>query len=161
MRGGRDALLSSASQARLGGSGAAWLVAALCMAWPGAASGQAGADDPARLNVLEMLGRCDTAPGDEIVVCGRRNQDRYRLPLLGRRDSGVGAGNVRGEVPRASADATASGGCGIFQHQRRCSRAEMEEAGYFRGRDPVSFLGDLVTVLIDPDAEVRPPPPIP
>lgn len=37
----------------------------------------------------------------------------------------------------------------------------MEEFGYFQRRDPVSLLGDLVTVLIDPDAEVRDPPPIP
>jgi hypothetical protein len=154
-------LLSPASPARIGGSGTAWFVAAAVLCWPAAASGQAGAEDPARLNVLEMLGRCDTAPGDEIVVCGRRGQDRYRLPQLGRRQAGVGAGNVRGEVPRASADAAAPGGCGIFQHQRRCSRAEMEEVGYFRGRNPVSFLGDLVTMLVDPDAEVRPPPPIP
>jgi hypothetical protein len=116
---------------------------------------------PARLNVLEMLGRCDAAPGDEVLVCGRRNQDRYRLSPLGRRESGVGAGNARGEAPRASTEVAASGGCGIFQHQRRCSRAEMEEVGYFRGRDPASVLSDLVTVLIDPDADVRPPPPIP
>jgi hypothetical protein len=158
-------LLSPASSARIGGSGAArrraWFAAALWLAWPAAASGQTGAEDPARLRVLEVLGRCDAAPGDEVVVCGRRNQDRYRLPQLGRREAGVGAGNVRGEAPRASTDVAASGGCGIFQHQRRCSRAEMEEVGYFRGRDPVSFLGDLVTVLIDPDADVRPPPPIP
>jgi hypothetical protein len=112
----------------------------------------------ARLSVLEMLGRCDTSATDEIVVCGRRNQDRYRLPRLGRGESGVGAGNVRGEAPRASTEVAASGGCGIFQHQRRCGRAEMEEAGYFRGRNPVSFLGDLVTMLIDPNANVRPPP---
>ena len=116
---------------------------------------------PATLNVLELLGRCDTAAGDEIVVCGRRGQDRYRLSPARPGESGVGAGNVRGEVPRASTEVAASGGCGIFQHQRRCSRAEMEEVGYFRGRDPASFLGDLVTVLIDPDAEVRPPPPLP
>jgi hypothetical protein len=102
--------------------------------------------------VLEKLGRCDQSAADEIIVCGRRNQDRYRLPELGRREPGVGAGKLRGEAPRASAEVAAPGGCGIFQHQRRCSRAEMEEAGYFRGRDPVSFLGDLVTMLVDPDA---------
>lgn len=163
---GRDALLSVSSSAWRGGPRAARLsragfAAFIWLVWPMAASGQTGADDPARLNVLEMLGRCDASATDEIVVSGRRNQDRYRLPQLGRRDSGVGAGNFRGEVPRASTEATASGGCGIFQHQRRCSRAEMEELGYFRGRDPASFLVGLVTALIDPDAEVRPPPPIP
>jgi hypothetical protein len=156
-------LLSPAKSARIGGSGAAWLAAAAAawLCWPGAAGGQGGADDPARLSVLERLGRCDQTAGEEIVVCGRRNQDRYRLSPLGRREAAVGAGNVRGEAPRASTEVAAAGGCGIFQHQRRCSRAEMEEAGYFRGRNPVSFLGDLVTALIDPEAEVRPPPPLP
>jgi hypothetical protein len=124
---------------------------------------QAGAEEPARLRVLEMLSRCERAAGDEIVVCGaRRDPDRYRLPAFGRNGAAAaGAGNVRGEAPRASTEVAASGGCGIFQHQRRCSRAEMEEAGYFRGRDPASFLRDLITVLADPDADVRPPPPIP
>jgi hypothetical protein len=159
--------LSNAACWRPGGTGAARLsraafAASLCLAWSSPASAQAGADDSAaRLRVLEILGRCNTAPGEEILVCGRRNHDRYRLSELGRREAVVGAGNVRGEAPRASTEAAVSGGCGIFQHQRRCSRAEMEEVGYFRGRDPLSFLGDLVTVLVDPDADVRPPPPIP
>jgi hypothetical protein len=143
--------------------GRASLAALVWLAWPAAAAGQAGAEDPARLRVLEMLGRCESAPGDEILVCGpRRDPDRYRLPEFSRgTGAAVGAGNVRGEAPRASTDVTASGGCGIFQHQRRCSRAEMMEAGYFGGRDPASFLRDLVTMLADPDADVRPPPPLP
>lgn len=159
--------LSNAACWRPGGPGAARLsgaafAAAVCLAWWSPAIGQAGADDSAaRLRILEILGRCNTAPGEEIVVCGRRSQDRYRLPPLGRRESGVGAGNVRGEAPRASAEVAASEACGIFQHQRRCSRAEMEEMGYFQGRDPISFLGALVAKLADPDADVRPPPPIP
>jgi hypothetical protein len=138
------------------------LAAAIWLAWPLSAAGQAGADEDAtRFRVLEILGRCSTGPGDEIVVCGRRSQDPYRPPQLGPRASGVGAGNVRGEVPRASMEVSAAQPCGIFQGQRRCSREEMEEFGYFQGRDPASFLGDLVTMLIDPDTDVRVPPPIP
>jgi len=138
------------------------LAAAIGLAWPAVAIGQSGVDEPmARLRVLEILGRCDTAPGDEVVVCGRRNHDRYRLPQLGPRGSGVGSGYVRGEVPRASTDAGPPQPCGIFQGQRRCSREEMAEFGYFQGRDPISLLSNLVTVLIDPDADVGEPPPIP
>lgn len=148
-----------------GGGGRLWrpsLAAAIWLAWPLAASGQSEADEEAaRFRVLEILGRCSTGPGDEIVVCGRRNQDRYRLPEFARRAPGAGAGKLRGEVPRASMDVSVAQPCGIFQGQRRCSREEMEEFGYFQGRDPVSFLGDLVTVLIDPDATVREPPPLP
>ena len=88
-------------------------------------------------------------------------QDRYRIRQFGRREAGLGAGNARGESPRASTEVAASGECGIFQHQRRCSRSEMEEAGYFAGRNPLSFLGALVTVRVVPDADVTEPPPIP
>jgi len=141
--------------------------ALILLAWaawsaPAPAHGQSGAEVAARFRLIETAGRCDTAPGDEIVVCGaRRNPDRYRIPQLGRRGPAAGAGNVRGEAPRASTEAAASGACGIFAHERRCSREEMEEFGYFQGRNPVGFLGDLVTILVDPDAEVRSPPPIP
>jgi len=163
----RDVLLSPSNAAGPGGPGAARLrraslAAAIWLAWPLAANGQAAADEPAaRLRVLEILGRCDTSPSDEVVVCGRHSQDRYRLPQLGRREAGAGAGYARGEAPRASADVSAPQPCGIFQGQRRCSREEMAEFGYFQGRDPISLLGDLVTVLIDPDADVRAPPPLP
>jgi hypothetical protein len=133
------------------------------LAWSAPASGQSGAEEAAaRFRLLATAGRCDTAPGDEIVVCGaRRNPDLYRLPQLGPRRTAPGAGNARGEAPRASTEAAASGACGIFQHERRCSREEMAEYGYFQGRNPVGFLGDLVTMIADPDAEVRPPPPLP
>jgi hypothetical protein len=153
-----------AAHPRAGLSRTILAAALLCLAWPAAATGQSGAEDPARLRVLELLGRCESAPGDEIVVCGaRRDPDRYRLPEFSRNAAAAaaGAGHVRGEAPRASTDVAPPRGCGIFQHQRRCSRAEMAEAGYFEGRDPASFLRDLITILADPDADVRPPPPIP
>jgi hypothetical protein len=143
--------------------GRAALAALAVLAWSAPAAGQSGAaEEAARFRLLDMAARCETAPGDEIVVCGaRRNPDRYRIPQLGRRGSAPGAGHARGEAPRASTEVAASGGCGIFAHERRCSREEMAEFGYFQGRNPVSFLGDLVTLLVDPDADVRPPPPIP
>lgn len=155
--------VTARSNPRMLRGGRAALAALTGLAWAAPASGQSGAEAAAaQFRLLETAGRCDTAPGDEIVVCGARsNSDRYRLPRLGRRDSVVGAGNARGEAPRASTEAAASGGCGIFQHERRCSREEMAEFGYFQDRNPLSFLGDLVTMLVDPDADVRPPPPIP
>lgn len=139
------------------------IAAVIWLAWPSLAIGQAAAQDAtAGFRVLEMLDRCSTSPTDEIVVCGaRRNQDRYRVPEFGRRDAVGGAVPVPGEIPRASTEVAASGDCGIFQGQRRCSGAEMAEAGYGEGRDPITFLGALVTRLADPDADVRPPPPLP
>jgi len=136
---------------------------AICIAVSSAAIGQARAEDPiANIRILDTLNRCDTSPTDEIVVCGaRRDRDRYRIPEIGRGNSARLGDHVRGEAPRASADAAATGSCGIFQGQRRCSRAEMAEAGYGEGRNPITVLGNLLTRLADPDADVGPPPPIP
>jgi hypothetical protein len=155
-RGGRDGFAPLQA-----GLTRASLAALVWLAWFGPAVGQSGTEAAAQFRVLETLGRCDTAPGDEVVVCGRRNLDRYRLPQLGRHGAGSGSGYVRGEVPRASTGAGPHQPCGIFQGQRRCSREEMAEFGYYQGRDPISMLGDLVTVLIDADADVREPPPLP
>src|SRR5207253_1327300 len=104
--------------------------------------------DPARLRSLETLQGCNAAPAGEVVVCGRRrSQDRYRLPQPGRPNN-VGDAGPAGEMPRASTEVAASGSCGMFQGQRRCSRAEMAEAGYGEGRDPITFIGALVTRLV-------------
>jgi hypothetical protein len=92
------------------------------------------------------------------VVCGRSEASRYRLPRLGDSRAVPGAANVRGEVPRASVDPAASGPCGIFQGQRACGEAEMAEFGYGQGRDPISFVGNLIARLADPEADSGPPP---
>lgn len=137
---------------------ALWLLSSL----PATAQGTAEAA-AANFRILDAIGGCGASrPGDEIVVCGsRRNGERYRIPQLGQRGAGAGAGYRRGEAARASTQAAESGGCGIFQGQRRCSPAEMAEAGYGEGRNPIAFVANLVARLADPDANVGPPPAIP
>jgi len=104
---------------------------------------------------------CSTREAGEIVVCGDRDRgERYRLPLPTVREVGE-QGAVIGEVPAPSTQDPFLSGCGMFRGQRRCSKREAEAYGYGRGRDPVTLVGRLVTVLVDPDAEVGPPPTVP
>lgn len=101
---------------------------------------------------------CGAASVGEIVVCGDRDRDaRYRLPLPTTREVGE-QGAVIGEAPAPSVQDPFLSGCGIFRGQRRCSQREAEAYGYGRGRDPVTLVGRIVTKLIDPDAEIGPPP---
>jgi hypothetical protein len=107
---------------------------------------------------------CDRLQADEIVVCGSRDAgegDRYRLPLPFDQEAMRGSGNRRGEVPGASLDPSVIGPCGIFQGQRRCSRAEAAKDGVGGGKDPISALIKLGTRLADSDADVEPPTPLP
>ena len=107
---------------------------------------------------------CDPSQVNEIVVCGSREAgeaDRYRLPLPVEEGPSHRAGNRRGEVPGASLDPGAIGPCGIFQGQRRCSKAEAAKDGLGGGKDPISALIKLGTKLADPDADVEPPTPFP
>jgi len=133
------------------------------LASPAALAQDRAEDAVARFRVLDRIDPCSASrPDDEIVVCGnRRDRDRYRLPQLGRTNALFGAGNMRGEVPRPSADPIATGGCGIFQDQHRCSKAEMADAGYGGGRNPLTFITNLAVRLVDPDAETGSPPLIP
>jgi hypothetical protein len=119
-----------------------------------AASSQPPHQDAANFRILDILDSC-RAPGrpDDVVVCGRRTDpNRYRLPLPSR-NRPLGAGNVRGEAPRATAEENAAAPCGIFQGQRLCGEDEMAEFGYGQGRDPITFLGTVVTRLIDPEPQ--------
>lgn len=105
---------------------------------------------------------CKQAGTDEIVICGSRSPgDVYRLPLAEDDAASLDAPARRGEVPNASADRLNGNGCGIFEGQRRCSKAEMLRYGYGGGLDPLSMLLKLGTILADPDADVAPPPPLP
>ena len=107
---------------------------------------------------------CEQSQVTEIVVCGSRGAgeaDRYRLPLPAEEDSTRGSGNPRGEVPGASLDPSVIGRCGIFQGQRRCSKAEAAKDGLGGGKDPISALIKLGTRLADPDADVELPTPFP
>jgi len=88
---------------------------------------------------------------DEIVVCGRRTSDAYRVPPS---TEGGLAGDLRGragEVPSASPDRLAGGPCGIFAGERRCGKAEAKLYGYDGDKNPVSVLIDVGEALIDPD----------
>ena len=65
-----------------------------------ASAGYATTPDVLRLSALETYQqrttvepRCRQAAGDEIVVCGRREADRYRVPLIER-----DPGDPRGET---------------------------------------------------------------
>jgi hypothetical protein len=99
------------------------------------------------------LSRCpDRGMPDEIIVCSRRDDpERHRLPMRDERGPAYGRGNVRGEVPRASAESNPSAPCGIFEGQRRCSKAEMREYGYYGGRDPITAVTRVIESVVDPD----------
>lgn len=73
---------------------------AVMLASSGAALAGAPTVDTGTLAALDMHKkltsvepRCRQAAGDEIVVCGRRDADRYRVPLIERE-----AGDPRGET---------------------------------------------------------------
>lgn len=127
------------------------IAAAIWLSWSPAAIAQETAPD-SRLRILDAVDPCNAVrSANEIVVCGnRREGERYRVPERGP-SAVAGGGYVRGEVPRASAEMPVSGGCGIFQGQRRCSEAEMAEFGYGEGRDPITFVTKLVARLADPE----------
>lgn len=109
----------------------------------------------------EAARNCSAAGAGEVVVCGDRDRgDRFRLPLPTDREVGE-QGAVIGEAPAPSVQDPFLSGCGIFRGQRRCSKREAEAYGYGRGRDPVTLVGRLVTVLADPDAEIGPPATVP
>jgi hypothetical protein len=104
---------------------------------------------------------CRSSSTGEVVVCADRDGDRYRLPLPDEREPGGASAHVRGEIPRASAENPSAGGCGLFQGQRHCSKADALRYGYGGGADPLSFALKLGKALFDPDANLAPPPPLP
>ena len=107
---------------------------------------------PALRMELEIPRCPDRATPDEIMVCGRRgDQERYRLPLRDERGSVYARGHPRGEVPKASAEANPSAPCGIFEGQRRCSKAEMRDYGYYGGRDVIAGATKVIESVVDSD----------
>lgn len=87
----------------------------------------------------------------EILVCGRRDDQRARLPLPGERDARDGARRATGDVPVASAARMRAGSCGVVQTGESCT-----------GGLPVLTAARAVIQgirrLIDPDAAIEPPP---
>lgn len=88
--------------------------------------------------------------GGEIVVCGQRRGDAYRLPPS---DEHGEPGDLRGregEVPSASPDRLGRR-CGIFAGERLCGKKQMELYGYGGGRDPISVVVGIGKALLDPE----------
>ena len=88
--------------------------------------------------------------GEEIVICGRPDrQERYRVPEEFRDQAEPGQ-RIRG-IGTASLDAEPFAPCGIFQGQRRCSKADAAEFGYGNGRDPITVAGKIIAEITNPD----------
>ena len=129
------------------------LVASLASA-PGAAA-QVTAEQALANARIGPAPRCGAARAeDEIVVCGSRagERSRYRIPEgMLKPEPGARSGLIAGEAPRASAAANPTAPCGIFEGQRRCSKAEAALYGYGEGRDPLTVGGKVVDALTDPE----------
>jgi hypothetical protein len=113
----------------------------------------AGADEMIeRARIIPANDGCRSGrAGDEIVVCGRRQDpDRYRLPLRDEPGSLSEYDRAFGDLPRASLE-TSFAPCGIFQGQRSCSKHEAAAYGYGNGRDPLTVATKLIGSLTDPD----------
>ncbi len=97
---------------------------------------------------------CDRSGGG-IVVCGSRAERnaKERLPLP---REPVEGRPVVGDTPRASAAAPRQGACGVVGGQG---------TGGVGGGVPilgaVMLAGKAITHLLDPDADMAPPPPVP
>ncbi|MDI1297169.1 MAG: hypothetical protein PSY12_15045 [bacterium] len=98
----------------------------------------------------QVVRPCDRS-GDAIVICGTQAQRNAheRLPLP--RDPTAGA-PIRGDAPRASAAAARQGSCGVVGGQG------MGCTGGLSVSRAVGALAKAVTAIIDPDADLTPPP---
>jgi hypothetical protein len=87
----------------------------------------------------------------EILVCGKRDDQRARLPLPGERDARDGERRATGDMPGASAARMRTGSCGVVQTGESCTGglSVMAAAG-------VAIQG--IKRLIDPDGAIDPPP---
>ncbi len=103
---------------------------------------------------LTMREDCGKADADgAIIVCGRRGEDPNRLPLPDEREDLAGK-RVRGDIPRATANAPRTYGCSVVGQTNQCTR----------GLDMMSLAGTaikLITKIVDPEAEVEKPARIP
>jgi hypothetical protein len=103
----------------------------------------------------QVIRRCDRS-GDAIVVCGESQAERNareRLPLP--REEGDSGAPMRGDTPRASAAPVKQGSCGVSGGQG---------AGCVGGLSVLkaaSMIGKSITAIVDPDADLAPPPPLP
>lgn len=97
---------------------------------------------------------CGKADSDgAIIVCGRRGENPNRLPLPDEREDLAGK-RVRGDIPRATANAPRTYGCSVVGQTNQCTR----------GLDAMALTGTLIkllTKIADPEAEVEKPAQIP
>lgn len=104
---------------------------------------------PLLSTIGEGGGGCREGEGEEVVVCGRRGDDRYRLPF---RDDRVGPQDLPiGSQSRLARDFFTSGPCGVFAGQRKCDKREMQMYGYGGGKDPITFTRKVLEQVLDPD----------
>ncbi len=102
----------------------------------------------------QVVRPCDRS-GDAIVVCGTQAERnaRERLPLP--RVSDAPAVPLPGEAPRASASAARQGSCGVVGGQGTgCN-------GGLNARKILSDAVKAIGAVVDPDADLSPPPPLP
>jgi hypothetical protein len=130
-------------------------------AWAVSAPAQQTAEQAlAHAHGLTATARCGRSAGNEILVCGGSG-DKYRLPFPDERTPPELTARVPGDIPRASSDTISYAPCGIFRGQRRCGKAESLRYGYGGGSDPLSLAVKLGTRILDPDADVSQPSPLP
>lgn len=129
----------------------------ICLAAPALAQSPDRSDDrlmAAYRDKTQVVRPCDRS-GPDIVVCGNRAQRnaRERLPLP--RDPVDNAPPVHGEAQRASAAPVRQGSCGVVGGQGTGCVGGLPILG------TAMLLGKAVLGLIDPDADLSPPPPLP
>lgn len=129
------------------------LLISVIIAWPAYAQ---EADDrlmAAYMEKTRAVRPCDRS-GDAIVVCGNRAERnaKERLPLP--RDGDAG-GILHGDAPRASALPVKQGACGAVGGQG------VGCVGGWNGAKIIDGLVKAVTAVVDPDADLAPPPPLP
>ena len=91
---------------------------------------------------------------DEILVCGKDESAKQRLPLPAERGPRDGPRRATGEAPRASAAAIGGPSCGVLQNGRSCGGGLNVMAG-------AALLVKGIIKVIDPEAEVTPEKPLP
>lgn len=95
----------------------------------------------------KLVSHCSSRTSDEVVVCGSRNREQYRIPRELRGPPPSTDGAIR---PRIAFDANGLAPCGLFQGERRCGRREAAQYGYVAGRDPLTFVRKLIGQIVDP-----------
>ncbi|MFZ2996896.1 hypothetical protein [Sphingobium sp.] len=120
------------------------------------ASAQSVADDSLMVTYrskTQVIRPCDRS-GDAIVVCGTQKERNARERLSLPRES-VDSAPPRGDVPRASSAPVKQGSCGVVGGQG---------GGCVGGLNARKILSDAakgIVAIIDPGADLAPPPPLP